>query len=469
MQIRKHLIIFSVIIILALLQSSLIAATKEKDLYEQYALVARVIQEVKSSYVDEVDEDVLFRGALKGIMETLDPYSAYIPPELYGQFQEDAAGAFGGLGIEITLDENNWLTVIAPMEGAPASRAGVLAGDKILKINGESTEGISLIEAVSKLRGKPGTPVTITVLHPGGTELEEITIVREVIKVESVKGFEKVNGEWKYWADPEKGIAYVRIGSFQQDTPQELDKVIKPLIKEGLKGLILDLRNDPGGLLASAVQVADRFIENGVIVSTRGRSTSEYKEMAHKRGTYPGFELAVLVNTWTASASEIVAGAIQDHKRGVLIGSETWGKGSVQDIIPLGEGRGALKLTKARYYTPSGKGIHRDPKTGKGGLIPDILVPLSETEAIELAKSFREKSRRKFLREPAEPERELSKGDLEKVPVLERFMKSTKKEEPEEKEHFYDTQLERALQYLRDILTYKATLGPSVTDLKASR
>jgi len=263
------------------------------------------------------------------------------------------------------------LTVITPLLDSPAFKAGILVGDRIIKIDGESTESMSIRDAVKKLRGKLGTKITLTVFHEGDTTPTDITIERAKIHVKSIRGTRMVDNDYK--------VGYLAVTNFQEHTVRDMDAAIQDLLKKGMKCLVLDLRFNPGGLLNVAVEMADKFLERGVIVSTKGRDkTQNYVYQAHKQGTYPNFPLVVLVNNGSASASEIVAGAIKDHKRGLLLGIKTFGKGSVQSLIPVGDGKAALKLTTARYYTPSGVCIHEK------GIEPHVKVPLNfaETKAL---------------------------------------------------------------------------------------
>ncbi len=356
------------------------------EYYEYFEELARVVVEIEANYVEEVDQKTLFEGSIKGMLRELDPYSAYIPKEMYSIFRQDTQGFFGGLGIHIGIRDEQ-LTVIAPLEGTPAARAGILPGDKIVRIEGESTEGMTLLEAVNVLRGEPGSQVTITIRHVGSEEEIDVTITREIIEIHSVRGYRRLaNGEgWDYWVNPEEKIGYIRLSAFQENTVADLDGVMNTLVAEGVRGLVLDLRSNAGGLLGSAVAVADRFIPEGVVVSIRGRVEGTKEERAHADDDYPaGMLLAVLVNRYSASGSEIVAGALQDYSRATLIGEETFGKGSVQKVIPLRDNASAIKLTTAKYYTPSGRSFHRDPRTKKGGLVPDITVAFTTEQLGQL-------------------------------------------------------------------------------------
>ncbi|MBM2828942.1 MAG: ctpA-2 [Actinobacteria bacterium] len=317
-----------------------------------------VLSQVQVSYVEEPNVDEMINGAIKGMLQTLDAHSSYLTPDMLKQVEVETRGAFGGLGIEIGVKEGV-LTVISPIEDTPAFRAGLQAGDKIVRIEKEPTRDMSVMDAVKRLRGEPGTKVTITIVREGLSEPKSYTITRDIIKIRSVKVKELGDG-----------IGYIRLTQFQQDTDGELEKALQQHTngKGGLKGLVLDLRNNPGGLLDQAVKVADKFLESGLVVYTDGRlENQKFKYFAHKEGTYTGFPIVILVNAGTASASEIVAGALQDHGRAIVLGTQTFGKGSVQTIIPMEDGS-ALRLTTARYYTPNGRSIQAK------GIEPDIVV-----------------------------------------------------------------------------------------------
>ncbi|HWS14966.1 MAG TPA: S41 family peptidase, partial [Candidatus Methylomirabilis sp.] len=359
--------------------------------YSKLKLFGDVLSIVQSSYVEEVNVDNLVKGAVTGMIQTLDPHSSYLTPDMLKQVEVETKGAFGGLGIEIGT-KDGFLTVIAPIEDTPAARAGLQSGDKIVRIENESTKNMGVMDAVKRLRGEPGTKVTITVLRESVPEPKVYTLTRDIIKVKSVKS--KSMGD---------GIGYIRLTQFQQDSHQELDRAMQGFLKEkeGMKGLILDLRNNPGGLLDQAVRIADEFIESGLIVYTDGRvEAQKTKYVAHKEGTYTGFPIVVLVNAGSASASEIVAGALQDHGRAIIIGQRTFGKASVQTILPLDDGS-ALRLTTARYYTPNGRSIQAK------GIEPDIVVGDGKETPEGHSGMLREKDIERHLKgdgeEPPEP------------------------------------------------------------------
>jgi len=351
-------------------------------------LFTEAYDSINENYVKEVDKIKLAREAVRGMLNGLDPYSAYFTPDELKHFQDVTQGSYEGLGIRIII-QNGWLTVESPFLHGPAIKAGVIAGDQIRKINGESTKGITLQEAIKKLKGPRGSKVTITVRHRESGKEEDIVVVRDRVDVPSTAGIRRdEKGVWDYWLDEKQRIAYIRLVAFQENTAAEFKKVILALADEGIKGLILDLRFNPGGLLGAAVDICDLFIPKGVIVSTRSRNFGGDEYKAKAAGTLDYFPLVVLANGMSASASEIVAGAVQDLKRGVLVGSRTYGKGSVQRLIMLNRTKqGAVKLTVAAYYTPSGKSLYT-PKgavfeNGKhvaSGIIPDYEIKLSTKE-----------------------------------------------------------------------------------------
>ncbi|MBF0188275.1 MAG: S41 family peptidase [Magnetococcales bacterium] len=328
--------------------------------YEKLKVFSEVYALIKSSYVEEVDEKSLLYGAIDGMLETLDPHSSFLTPESFNEMKVDTRGEFGGLGIEITRG-NRAIKVVSPIEDTPAFRAGMKAGDLIVRIDEESTQDMDLMEAVKKMRGKPGTDITLTVARKGKREPLKFTLTRAVIKIRSVK-----------WRMEEDKIAYIRVIQFNEQTYPLLERAVDELkgkVKDGkLNGLVLDLRNDPGGLLDQAVQVADAFLDEGRIVYTKGRLDGKDMAFDARSGDLvKDAPIVVLINSGSASASEIVSGALQDHKRAIVMGTRSFGKGSVQTIIPLSDGSG-LRLTTAQYYTPSGRSIQAK------GIEPDIIV-----------------------------------------------------------------------------------------------
>jgi len=331
----------------------------QEDDYELYAILVDAIDEVERNYVKEMDRRELIEAAIEGVLDKLDPYSAYINPKQISDFRGTVYGEFGGIGIQLAPDPRQ-LTIFSPLVGTPAYRAGLLAGDRIVEIEGQSTEGINIEEAIRRLKGKPGSKVKLAVIHPGKHEKVEVTLTRENIHVDTVLGDRrKPDDSWDFMLMPKEHVGYVRVTVFTRDTAGELRTVLKQLRTAEMRGLILDLRFNPGGLLNSAIEVSDLFISEGRIVSTKGRNTPEQAWDAKKEGTFEGFPMVVLVNRYSASASEIVAACLQDHQRAAIVGERTWGKGSVQNVIELEGGKSLLKLTTASYRRPNGKDIHR--------------------------------------------------------------------------------------------------------------
>ena len=376
------------------------APSREKDRdYEMVRLVVDVLHEVRSKYVNDVDPDrerKLVEDMINGGLERLDPHSTYINPGEYKQFTKINKGRFGGIGIQIGYDRQNrgQLMVISPMVGTPAYEAGVLAGDLILKIDGKSTENLRLSEAVDLIQGEPGQKVTLTVLHDGTKDPVDIDIVRGEIQVQAVLGDKRKADdpkEWEYFIDKENRIAYVRLTAFSETCAQELRDTLAQLQKEGLRGLVLDMRNNPGGLLRAAVEISNLFLTDGRIVSTKGRNhKDEIYDVRPGHTLLPGDKVpvVVLVNRYSASASEIVAAALQDHGRAVVVGERTYGKGSVQNIIEMENHTSALKLTTASYWRPNGKNIHRfqdSKETDDWGVKPSegFEVKLNDEERLE--------------------------------------------------------------------------------------
>ena len=342
-------------------QPSPATETEEDDPYELQRVLVDTLDQVQRNYVKGISRRELVEAAIEGILRKLDPYSAYIGPDQLEQFRRSVENEFGGIGVRIGMDDGR-LKVISPLVGTPAYRAGVLSGDRIIQIDGRGTAGISLDEAVRRLKGKVGSTVTLTVIHPGAGRKEKIAVTRGQIRVETVLGDRhKDDDAWDFMLEREKRIGYVRITGFSHNTAKELRAALEALRKEKLRALILDLRFNPGGLLRSAIEVSDMFISKGRIVSTTGRNSPERTWDAHDKDTFDDFPMVVLVNRYTASAGEIVAACLQDHRRAVVMGERTWGKGSVQNVILLEHGRSRLKLTTAQYFRPSGKNIHRFP------------------------------------------------------------------------------------------------------------
>ena len=334
-----------------------ISNSSEIDIYKKIDLFGEVLEKINKEYVDEIDQSESMDSAINGLLQSLDPYSAYMSPEIFDEMQTETSGEFGGLGIEVSM-ESGVVKVISPIDDTPASRAGIKAGDYIVKINDTQVQGKSLSEAVDLMRGPVGSAIELTIRRRGEKKALTFNIVREVIQIQSVKA-ELI----------EENIGYIRLTSFNENSGSQIKKKINQFEKgNNIKSYILDLRNNPGGLLSQAIKISDFFLENGEIVSTKSRKASENRKWFAKPGDLTnGKTLIVLINYGSASASEIVAGALKDHKRAILLGESSYGKGSVQSIIPL-KNDGAIRLTVAKYYLPSGKSI------SEVGVSPDIEI-----------------------------------------------------------------------------------------------
>jgi carboxyl-terminal processing protease len=336
-------------------------AASNADTYKQLNLFGDVFDRVRSDYVEQPNDEKLIETAINGMLSALDPHSSYMNAKNFQEMQVQTEGKFGGLGIEVTM-ENGLVKVVAPIDDTPADRGGIMANDLIIKLDGDEVQGLTLNEAVDKMRGKVNTPITLTIMREGKPPFD-VKLVRDEIRVKSVKY--SLEG-------PQKDVGYIRVSSFTAQTQEGLENAIAAIKKEvgedKLKGYVLDLRNNPGGLLDQAISVSDTFLERGEVVSTRGRHADETQRFNAQRGDLSDAKpVIVLINGGSASASEIVAGALQDHKRATLIGTRSFGKGSVQTIIPLGS-QGALRLTTARYYTPAGRSIQAR------GIDPDTII-----------------------------------------------------------------------------------------------
>jgi len=387
MPIRNWLAIVTVgALSLACWQSSRGAKPKD-DVAELYGVFVDAVEQVQQNYVRPVSRRELMESALRGMLGDLDQHSTYINTSQWKTFKRQIEGKFGGVGMTVEVDDDSKrLKVVAPMVGTPAYSGGVMAGDLIMEIDGNSTEGLTIDKAIELLQGQPGTPVKLHVLHDSADKAETLTLNRAIIDVPSVMGDKrKPNDEWDFMLDPDKKIGYIRITNFIQNTVEEVKTALKELDSLEMKGLILDLRDDPGGLLSAAVEISDLFVDGGKIVSTRGRNTAEKTFEAHKEGPFETVPMAVLINHNSASASEILAACLQDHDRAIVIGERSFGKGSVQNILDLEDGDSVLKLTVATYWRPSGKNIHRfknAKETDEWGVSPNpgLEVKLSRDE-----------------------------------------------------------------------------------------
>ena len=348
---------FFISIILICLTFTQKVSSSEIDIYKKIDLFGEVLEKINNEYVDEINQSESMDYAINGLLQSLDPYSAYMPPEIFNEMQTETSGKFGGLGIEVGM-ESGVVKVISPIDDTPASEAGIKAGDYIVKIDGIQVQGKSLSEAVDLMRGQVGSSIELTVRRRGEKKALTFNIVRQIIQIQSVKS-ELL----------EKNIGYIRLTSFNENSGDQIKKKINELEKnKEVKSYILDLRNNPGGLLSQAIKISDYFLNNGEIVSTKSRKAAENRKWFAKKGDLTnGKTLIVLINYGSASASEIVAGALKDHKRAILLGENSYGKGSVQSIIPL-KNNGAIRLTVAKYYLPSGKSI------SEVGVAPDIEI-----------------------------------------------------------------------------------------------
>jgi len=420
---------------------------KTQDTYKSLEAFSNVLNLVEENYVEEVDSQKAIEGAIKGMLNTLDPHSSYMKPDDFKELQVETQGSFTGIGIEITM-KDNILTVVSPIEGTPAFEKGLKAGDKIIKIGEEMTQDLSLMEAVKRLRGPKGSEVTISIHRKGWTDLKEITIIRDVIPIHSVKS--KIL---------EPGYPYIRIINFQAQTTTDFKKALAEMEKAGkIKGLIIDLRNNPGGLLDQSVKIADIFIDEGVLVSTKGRIKEQNAVFhAHNGNGKYNYPMVVLVNEGSASASEIVAGALQDHKKAIVLGAQTFGKGSVQTIIPMDNGAG-LRLTTARYYTPSGRSIQAT------GIVPDIVVPSTvassaaedkdNAEAEKKPQFLREKDLRHHIGNGLEDETKKKDEKESRKPKEEPKASGDAEQEADKKDISNDQQLSSALMLLKGLSVF---------------
>ena len=378
---RRH-VIWALVLSLPLIMAGGPALSEkrldERELYNQLTLFGDVLEQVRRNYVDAPSDKELIEAALSGMMASLDPHSAYLPPKNFEDMQVETKGEFGGLGIEVTM-ENGLVKVIAPIDDTPASRADMRPNDLISELDGKPVLGLTLSEAVELMRGEKGKPITLTVLREGEKEPLEIVIIRDTIRIRAVRT--RVDG-------PDKNIAYIRLTTFNSQTTKNLKKAFNSLPAEigsnNIAGYIIDLRNNPGGLLREAISVSDTMLDRGEIVSTRGRNEDDSSRFSARRGDMArGLPIVVMINGGSASASEIVAGALQDHHRAVIMGTQSFGKGSVQSIMPLGN-EGALRMTTARYFTPSGRSIQAK------GITPDIIAEQELPEELQGREGRRE-------------------------------------------------------------------------------
>ena len=403
--------------------------TADTETYRQLNMLGDVFERVRAEYVEEVEDSVLIEAAIQGMLSSLDPHSTFLNAKSYGDMQVQTKGEFGGLGIEVTM-EGGVVKVVSPIDDTPAHRAGIKPGDLIIGIDGEQVFGLTLGEAVDRMRGPVKSEIVVTVKRESIEQPFDVTIVRDVIRIKSVK------------SKAEGNVAFVRISSFNEQTDRGLDKAMKELAEEigdELQGVVIDLRNNPGGLLDQAIAVADAFLEKGEIVSTRGRGSRGGQRFNARGGDLAqGLPIVVLINSGSASASEIVAGALQDHKRAIILGTRSFGKGSVQTIIPL-PGDAAMRLTTARYYTPSGRSIQAT------GIEPDIFV---EAGTVEIA-SDSGRRREEDLRGRLESETVNSDTTDDSGALV------SETNDAEQKKVLLDYQLQRALDLIRGVALFE--------------
>jgi carboxyl-terminal processing protease len=434
---RARVSLFVAVVCLSLLLSGWLARSVSavgSAAYQNIEAFANVLSLVQKNYVDEVTTKRLIDGAINGMLTALDPHSAYLSPDLYKELQVDTRGSFGGLGIEITL-RNGVLTVVSPIEDTPAFRAGIVAGDQIIKIDDEFTKDMTLMQAVKRMRGPAGSKIHLTIRRESEPDWIDVKLAREVIQIRSVK-----------YRTLDPGYGYLRITQFQERTDRDVKKALEKLTAENgqISGLVLDLRNNPGGLLSQAVRVSDVFIDSGLIVYTEGRlDNQKQKFYAHRPSSYADFPMIVLVNGGSASASEIVAGALQDHKRALLLGTQSFGKGSVQTILPV-EGESAIRLTTARYYTPNGRSIQAT------GITPDIVMEpaVAVAEKSDRPDVIRENNLPRHLEGNA-PERGNKKPAADEPPTDGEGLAGEKA----------DPQLDRALELLKSWNVFKTVVA----------
>lgn len=384
---RERLAWTVTIILMGFLVFNLPGSLAQRD--DDYAFVRTLVdihRRVSGNYVDPVKEDELRQGAINGMLEQLDPFTMYVPPEKQEEFDRALEGSFKGVGIQLNELETGEIEVVTPIDGSPAFKAGVLAGDIILKVNGESVLNLRVQDIVKKIAGPLGSEVKLTVKHVGGEEAE-LSMIRDEIVIPTVKGYQRnQDNTWDYYVCDDPKVAYVRLTQFTPDSYENIKHTLEALLRDGMQGLILDLRFNPGGRLDQAVQICDLLLDKGRIVSTKGRSRPEQVVEAAGPGTLPKFPMIVLVNEHSASASEIVAGCLKDNRRALVIGERSYGKGSVQEVIPLDSNGGELKLTVAYYYLPSGRLVHKTKDAKEWGVEPNIAVPMDEKQQTAVVK-----------------------------------------------------------------------------------
>ncbi len=420
------------------------ATSQNSELYRQLDLFGDVMERVRSDYVEKPDDSMLIESAINGMLSALDPHSSYLSPKNYRDMQVQTRGEFGGLGIEVTM-ENGVVKVVAPIDDTPAAKAGLLANDLITHLDNEQIVGLTLEQAVEKMRGPVNTPISLTIVRKGVDEPFDVKVVRDIIRINAVKAHNEGDD-----------VAYIKVTTFNEQTHANLIKAIedaKKKLGKNLKGYVIDLRNNPGGLLDQAIAVSDDFLDRGAVVLTKGRNNEEtQRAQAHPGDVTDGKKVVVLINGGSASASEIVAGALQDHKRATVIGTRSFGKGSVQTIIPLGANKGAIRLTTARYFTPSNRSIQAK------GIDPDIVVEQDLPEELKAKAKAAEKSRgeaslRGHLRNPDDAEVDENGKEIKEQSGSSAYVPK----EPEK-----DKQLQYALSLLRGTAIDSKTAGATV-------
>jgi carboxyl-terminal processing protease len=439
LSVTQWLLILSLVVVLNLTTAQDKKKSQAEEYHELMQVFVDTFEQVERNYVKDVDRRKLLEAALTGMVRELDPYSSYISPKELARFTQSVEQEFGGVGIQVQLDpRTRRILVISPLPDTPAYHAGVRAGDIVMEVEGEDTENMPLSRAVQLMKGPAGGEVTIKVRHLGETKIEEIKIKRAIITVSSVLGdhYHK-DGKWEYMLDDKKKIGYIRLTQFGRQSADELTAALEGLKDAGMKGLILDLRFNPGGLLSQAVRISDMFIDSGIIVSTEGKNSRKREWRATRGGTYKDFPMVILLNRFSASASEIVSACLQDHSRAIIVGERSWGKGSVQNVIELESGASALKLTTAGYMRPSGKNIHRFPDskpTDEWGVHPNEGQKIRFSNA-ELAAYDRYRRGRDVLSDKGPPKSDFKDRQLTRaLEQLDAKLQGDKEEKKDDKE-----------------------------------
>lgn len=457
----RSTVLSSVLVVVLMVPAGLCADDPVADAlpvsdYELMKLFVETYQQVDRNYVRDVDRRELIEAAIQGMLQRLDQYSSYIPPEGVNRFNQMVEQEFGGIGITVNL-RTGQLVVVSPLPGTPAYRGGIRAGDVITEVDGAPTEGITLNEAVQKLQGPVGRPVNVTVMRPGSDEEPRtIRLVRQLIKAPTVRGDRyRADGSWSFQLEEHPDVGYIRLSHFSRYSAEELKQAVDLLVEKNIRGLILDLRRNPGGLLESAVEIADMFLKEGQIVSVKGRNVPEKSWEATAGNTYPPFPLAILVSRYSASASEVLSACLQDNKRAVVIGERTWGKGSVQNVIQMENGNSALKLTTATYHRPSGVNIHRFPnmkESDEWGVTPDQGFSIRFS-----AKDWREWDRYRSQRDVLKHDDELTPDESDG-------------EDSDDETAFVDRHLMAAVNYINEQRpqTTESPAGPAIDEAAAA-